>query len=160
MPETQKEQGWAVLPYNSQRINGRYLVSNFLGSWNILTPDEFKKLELIDIEIGDEFHKRLYDKGIVVDEKNFSKIIFDYQKLNANLFLDTSLHIAVLTTRCNIACTYCQTRVDNPSDMDTQTAAKVLNYCFAMRNPNVHLEFQGGGGAAEVGRYTVYGRCR
>ena len=144
MPEITADQDWAVLPYNSQEIKGHYLVSNFLGNWDILTPEEFKQLETFQFENDGELYHRLSDKGIILKEDKVAEEINSYRKLNANLFADTSLHIAVLTTRCNIACTYCQTRVDDPGDMDLKVAGKVLEYVFGVRNKNVHLEFQGG----------------
>lgn len=144
MSVMQEIQDWAVLPYNTEKINDRYLISNVLGSWDILSADEFKRLEQFSLDENDAFFHRLYDKGMIVKEENFSRAIQEYRSLQSHLFTDASLHIAVLTTRCNIACTYCQTRVDDPQDMDIHIAAKVLNYCFNMRNFNINLEFQGG----------------
>lgn len=144
MPTVKKAQDWAVLPYNTEKISGHYLVSNVLGSWDLLVPDEFKRLEQFSFEEDDALFNRLYDKGIIVKEKNLPKAISEFRNLQSHLFTDTSLHILVLTTRCNIICNYCQTRVDDPSDMTIEVAAQVLQYCFDTRNPNITLEFQGG----------------
>ncbi len=144
MPTITKDQEWAVLPYNSEKIGAHYLVSNFLGNWDILTPEEFKLLDQFCSQENDELFSRLNDKGIILNKESVDEAISTFRRLNANLFSDTSLHIAVLTTRCNIACTYCQTRVDNPEDMDLKVAGKVLEYMLNVSNPNIHLEFQGG----------------
>lgn len=144
MSTTTKAQEWAVLPYNAEKISDRYLITNSLGSWDLLAADEFRRLEQLNMEDGDALFNRLYDKGIIVKEENLPKVINEFRNLQSHLFTDASLHIAVLTTRCNIACHYCQTRVDDPCDMSLEVASQVLKYCFDMRNPNINLEFQGG----------------
>lgn len=144
MSTTESIKDWAVLPYNTERIRDRYLISNFLGSWELLTLDEFKQLQQLRFTEDETLFTRLYDKGIIVKEENLPEMINEYRNLQSHLFTDASLHIAVLTTRCNIACSYCQTRTEAPKDMDMTVAAQVLKFCFDMSNPNVHLEFQGG----------------
>lgn len=135
---------WAVLPYNTEKISDHYLISNLLGNWDLLNFDEFKCLEQFSLNESDELFNKLYDKGIVIKEENLPKLINEYRELNSHLFTDASLHIAVLTTRCNITCSYCQARAEDPSDMDIATATKIMDYCFGMRNKNINLEFQGG----------------
>lgn len=144
MNTVEQVKDWAVLPYNTERINGHYLVSNVLGSWDLLSIDEFKSLEQFSLDENDDLFNRLYEKGVIVKEENLPKIINEYRNLQSHLFSDASLHIAVLTTRCNIACNYCQTRTEEPADMNIATAAKIIDYCFGMRNQNINLEFQGG----------------
>lgn len=144
MPTDTKTQDWAVLPYNAEKISSRYLVSNFFGSWDLLTSDEFKQLEQFRLDEKDKLFKKLYDSGMIVKEDNLTRAITDFRNLQAHLFTDASLHIAVITTRCNITCKYCQTRTKAPADMDIKVAGQVLKYCFDMRNPNINLEFQGG----------------
>lgn len=138
------KQEWAVLPYNSSRIDSKFLVSNLFGSWSLLERSEFINLEQNTISEGSPLFNRLYESGIIAKEDSFAKRINEYRKFQAHLFTDTSLHIAVVTTRCNLACTYCQTKTDHPEDMDFKVAAQVLKYLFDMRNPYVNLEFQGG----------------
>ena len=135
---------WATLPYNSKKFSTHYLVSNFLGCWDFLTPEEFRRLEQFAVEEGDSLFQRLYDKGLIVREENVSDLIAGYRNLNANLFMDTSLHMPVLTTRCNIACSYCHAATNSPSDMTPETASQILNYLFKVRSQNITLELQGG----------------
>ena len=144
MNTVEQVKDWAVLPYNTEKINDHYLISNILGSWDLLDCNEFKRLEQFSLDENDDLFNRLYDKGVIVKEENLPKIINEYRNLQSHLFSDASLHIAVLTTRCNIACNYCQTRTEDPADMNIATAAKIIDYCFGMRNQNINLEFQGG----------------
>lgn len=72
-------------------------------------------------------------------------MITDYRNLNANLFTDTALHIAVLTKGCNLRCAYCHAEGGGSSEnMSIATASRVLQYLFDVKNNNVTLEFQGG----------------
>ena len=144
MSTVKEVKDWAILPYNTEKISGHYLISNVLGSWELLDSNEFKRLEQFSLNENNELFNKLYDKGIIIREENLPKMINEYRNLQSHLFADASLHIAVLTTRCNIACNYCQTQAEDPSDMDVVTATKIIDYCFGMRNQNINLEFQGG----------------
>lgn len=134
-----------LLPFNSEKINNRYLVSNMMGCWDALTEDEFRQLNSLRVMEGGALFTRLLGRGLIVDSDNISRVIQDYRNLNANLFLDTSLHIAVLTKRCNLRCTYCHAEGGASSeDMSIETAGRVLQYLFDVRTNSVTLEFQGG----------------
>ncbi len=138
---------YAVIPFNSSKIKGKYLVSNLLGKWDILDKDEFRKLSslaLAENGKGQELFKRLYDRGIIVDQDNFKGLIKDFKEKNANLFRGTSLHIAVLTTRCNLKCKYCQTSCLKSEDMNYEVAQRIIKHIFDTRERAVTLEFQGG----------------
>ncbi len=135
----------ALLPYNSAKINDKYLVSNMMGCWDALSEDEFRTLNSLRVLQGGELFNRLMERGLIVDEQNIQHVISDYRKLNENLFTDTSLHIAVVTKRCNLRCHYCHAEGGASSDdMSMETATRVLQYLFDVRNNNVTLEFQGG----------------
>ena len=94
---------------------------------------------------GGALFNRLFERGLIVDAGNIRRVIDGYRNLNANLFTDTSLHIAVVTKRCNLRCTYCHAEGGASSeDMSIETACRVLQYLFDVRNNSVTLEFQGG----------------
>ncbi|MBF0594797.1 MAG: radical SAM protein [Candidatus Omnitrophica bacterium] len=134
-----------ILPFNSAKINGKYLVSNAMGCWDALTPAEFRLLNALQLNPATALGRRLLTRGIAVDQNNIQDVIAGYRSLNANLFTDTSLHIAILTKRCNLRCTYCQAEGGASSqDMTLEVAGRVLKYLFDVANPSVVLEFQGG----------------
>jgi His-Xaa-Ser system radical SAM maturase HxsB len=94
---------------------------------------------------GGALFNRLLDRGLIVDEDNIRRVIEGYRNLNANLFTDTGLHIAVVTKRCNLRCAYCHAQGgDSSEDMSLDVASRVLQYLFDVRNKSVTLEFQGG----------------
>jgi len=135
---------FAVIPFNYTPINNKYLVSNMLGSWDFLNKDELQTLNSFRCEKGTLLFNRLHNSGIIMDEGNYEEVLSGYVKLNGHLFGDTGLHIAVITTRCNLNCRYCQTKLSKKNDMSLGVAAKVLDYLFSVRSRMVTLEFQGG----------------
>ncbi|MDP2653399.1 MAG: His-Xaa-Ser system radical SAM maturase HxsB [Candidatus Omnitrophota bacterium] len=136
---------FSILPFNSEKFNEKYLVTNVLGCWDALNDEEFRQLHSLRVSPGGALFNRLLERGLIVDADNIRRVLDDYRNLNANLFSDTSLHIAVLTKRCNLRCTYCHAEGGASSeDMSMETAARVLQYLFDVENKSVTLEFQGG----------------
>ncbi|MFA5008433.1 MAG: His-Xaa-Ser system radical SAM maturase HxsB [Candidatus Omnitrophota bacterium] len=133
----------ALIPFTRCVIKDKYLVSNFLGGWDFLDKEEFSALNSFKLKTNTPFSNRLYERGLLADENNLSQLIEKYKALNGNLFHDTSLHIAVVTTNCNLACKYCQAKA-NKADMGIEVAEHVLKCLFEVKNPCVTLELQGG----------------
>lgn len=144
MAKTKEKNGWAVLPYWTERFGRDYLVSNILGSWDMIGRNDFIKLDSGALEPGSVLFERLLKRGVIANEKNIKGLIEDYRKLNSNLFCDISLHIVVVTTRCNMNCLYCQTGDRKPLDMDFEVASRILKYVFDTQNRCANIEFQGG----------------
>jgi sulfatase maturation enzyme AslB (radical SAM superfamily) len=134
---------FAVIPFNHRLIKDKYLVSNFLGGWDFLDKEEFGALNSLKLKADTKLVNRLHERGLLADENNLKALIDKYRRLNDNLFHDTSLHIAVVTTKCNLACRYCQTKT-NRADMSIRVAERVLKCLFDVKNPLVTLELQGG----------------
>lgn len=135
----------SLIPFNSERIDDKYLVTNMMGCWDALSEEDFRQLNSLRVLQGGSLYNRLLERGLIVDTDNIRRVIDDYRNLNANLFTDTSLHIAVLTKRCNLRCAYCHAEGGASSeDMSIETASRVLQYLFDVQNKSVTLEFQGG----------------
>ncbi|MDE2221566.1 MAG: radical SAM protein [Candidatus Omnitrophica bacterium] len=121
------------------------MVTNIMGCWDALDEAEFRQLNSLRVPEGSGLYNRLLEKGLILDGNNINRIISEYRRLNTNLFNDTSLHIAVVTKRCNLRCNYCHAEGGAANDdMSIETATRVLQYLFDVRNNNVTLEFQGG----------------
>ena len=125
-------------------IKDKYLVSNLFGSWDFLGKDEFRKLSNYSIDRNSSLFSRLHEKGILADEKNFDELIASYKRLNNNLFNDTSHHVAVITTRDNLAEDKNRSDTLKETDMNHEVALRVLKYLFDVNTPSVTLELQGG----------------
>jgi len=135
----------SLLPYNCEKINDKYLVTNMMGAWDALNEGEFFQLNSLRVLEGGALFDRLLQRGLIVDADNIHRVIEGYRNLNANLFTDTGLHIAVVTKRCNLRCVYCHAQGGaSCQDMSIETASRVLQYLFDVRNKSVTLEFQGG----------------
>ncbi len=133
-----------IPPFNSTTIKDKYLVSNMLGSWSFLDPQEFRLLHGMRVVPGTPLFDKLKYRELVVDASNLERVLQGYRNLNRNLFLDAGLHIAVITTRCNLRCSYCQARAEDPRDMTIEAAEGVLKSMFSVRRKGITLEFQGG----------------
>jgi His-Xaa-Ser system radical SAM maturase HxsB len=139
-----KRKDFAIIPFNSAMIKDKYLVTSVLGRWDLLDKEEFGLLHSLRLQKNSPLFNRLYEKGLIADEGNIENLIDNYRNLNAHLFNDTSLHIAVVTTRCNLKCSYCQTKSLNETNMNYEVASRILKYIFDVRSPCISLEFQGG----------------
>lgn len=86
------------------------------------------------------------EQGIIVDRENIGSLMRDYRSMNRFLFQGPSLHIVVVTLRCNQKCIYCQAKSPDAkkSDMDVKTAGKMLEFVFRAESPAISIEFQGG----------------
>jgi len=123
----QTKQDWAVMPYNTVKIRDRYLATTHWGGWTSLDTDEFRKLNSLLLEPGTPLFDRLKKNRLIINKRDIDKLSDQYRKLHANFFHDAGLHIAVVTNRCNFACSYCQGRNSAGNKyMDIKVATKVL----------------------------------
>ncbi len=71
-----------------------------------------------------------------------------YRSIKSFLRDFTSLHMMVITLRCNHKCSYCQVSSESIEahkyDMQPETAKKIVDYIFCSPSPNIKIEFQGG----------------
>ena len=135
---------WGLLPFNSEKISGKYLVVNIFGNWCILDEKEFQQFDSQRFKENSVLYKKLLRKGMLLTESNQENLINNYRNLNVNLFTGPYLHIAVVTERCNLKCKYCQTKKTKPSDMNIEVASRVLDFLAASKSLRPILEIQGG----------------
>ncbi|PLW80695.1 His-Xaa-Ser system radical SAM maturase HxsB [Candidatus Woesearchaeota archaeon] len=130
--------------YRIRKIGDKYFLSTDDGSSIILNISELKQIK--KETVPDNLKKKLLDKEIIT--KNISKKIDNLRKRNDFLFQGTSLHVIVLTKRCNMSCVYCHAGRENESkkelDMDLNTAKKTVDFIFQSPSNKITIEFQGG----------------
>ncbi len=129
------------------RIGKKYLLTNETGDYAFLNPAEFDKF--IFGKLGNKAkYKELCRKNFIRDKQNFSKVIEKFRAKHSFLFSGPSLHILVVTLRCNYNCVYCQTSSKGPADksldMDVKTARRVIDTAFKSPNHFLAIELQGG----------------
>lgn len=130
-----------------------------MGDWVLVTNDSghnamLSRGEFSDVLGGrvDERHPRyaeLQSKGFIRGAMPFRELAGAYARKNAfHWFAGPSLHMMVVTLRCNQKCQYCHSSVVDPSrtdtDMDLETAKRTVDFIFQTPNPTICIEFQGG----------------
>ena len=132
--------------YRYKKINNRYFLTSDDGSNILLRVDEFKALkkERINAKLFDLLEK----SGFIITPQNQDKIIDKTRNKYGFLFNGTSLHIVVVTLRCNMKCLYCQASSVDPKsknyDMNKETAKKTVDLIFQSPSKCITIEFQGG----------------
>ena len=130
-------------------LNGQYLLTNDVGDYSFLSSQQFNSFLAGTVEQAHpDIYKELQVKNFIRDRLDFESIKKKYNKKNAFLGSGPSLHIIVVTLRCDHRCLYCQTSSRGLKakelDMDISTAEKVVDRIFESPNENITIEFQGG----------------
>lgn len=131
-----------------KKFGDDYLVTNDIGRYALLKPNDFKSFIEGTLEKKAQLYKELQKKYFIKDDFDSEEFTDIYRQRSAFLFHGTSLHIIVVTLRCNYNCIYCQasSRKLNAEgfDMNKKTAKAVVETIFQSPNPAITIEFQGG----------------
>lgn len=141
---------YALLPFNFIRISNKEILINELGDF-IITPEGTVR-SIVEHTINDEeLYKSLVANYFVSEEIIPSLLNIYASRLRTKKgFLDdkASLHIFVLTLRCNQNCTYCQASSHEESNihysMSKETMDASVKLMFKSQSPHLTMEFQGG----------------
>jgi len=134
--------------WRTARINGKNLIVSEHGKWVILDDDELEKLNSYELQANGRLFRLLEDKGIILTRDNPERVQeYLHEKLGF-LFNGVSLHIVVLTNRCNHKCIYCHASSKGAEklelDMKKSTAKKTVDFIFQTPSKGMTIEFQGG----------------
>ncbi|KKU11189.1 MAG: Radical SAM domain protein [Parcubacteria group bacterium GW2011_GWF1_45_5] len=134
--------------FRFKELKGKYLVTNDSGCYLFLTKPEFKKFIQGKLDKKSSTYKNLQANNFIKDDADLGKSIEICQQRNVFLFQGPSLHIVVVTLRCNYNCVYCQASSRGIGakgmDMDKKTARAVVNTIFQSPSKDITIEFQGG----------------
>jgi His-Xaa-Ser system radical SAM maturase HxsB len=135
-----------AINYRARELEGRYFITSENGSYAILSKNEFEQLK--SNEISEMLKDRLRQCCIIIDEDNIDKAAQLLRKRYDYLFSGPSLHIIVVTLRCNMNCIYCHAsskpQNEKGLDLDKETAQKTVDFIFQSTNNKLSIEFQGG----------------
>ncbi|HEX4046419.1 MAG TPA: hypothetical protein VH309_01215, partial [Elusimicrobiota bacterium] len=96
------------------------LLTNDWGRWQMLDKPDFERFLAGGVEPGEPLHEELSERGFVSDRMDFGDLAASYVKQTSFRFLPgPSLHMIVVTLRCNQKCRYCHSSVVDPSRTDT-----------------------------------------
>lgn len=136
--------------FNFKSFGDKFLMTNDLGSYLFISPDDFKKVIHKDVNSDSELGRQLLAKNMVYDETNLeysSLLTHDMRRIKGHVAVGTSLHIFVVTTACNMRCVYCQANngVTCPSlFMTEEMAEKAVDIALQSPTRDLSFEFQGG----------------
>ena len=129
-------------------IGNKYLLVNEIGGFVYLEKNDFRSFLDGKLEKESEPYKELATNNFLKNEQDWDAIIENYRSKAGYLLWGPSLHIVVVTLKCNHNCIYChasaQDQHDNKFDMDKATADKTLDTIFDSTCPFAAIEFQGG----------------
>ena len=143
---------YRLLPFRFTELNDdRYVLSNIAGEFITLPKEILPTLINHQLRTDEPAYIELRSKHFLTD--NSTSIANDLLAIKvrsryARLSDFTSLHIFVVTLRCEHSCSYCQVSRQSEDkikfDMTFDDAMAALNLAFRSPSPNMKIEFQGG----------------
>lgn len=143
---------YLIFPHFFRRIGeDKVLLVNYSGDFHFLNAAHFKQFVNHGLDQGDDLTSDLESKGFLsfTDHDlavNLASIKYRTRKAFLKNF--TSLHMMVVTVRCNQKCEYCQVSCEGEDalqyDMDVNTSQKIVDFIFNSPNKTIKIEFQGG----------------
>jgi len=142
---------YKLLPFRFFRMDKKILLVNEVGEYYFIDEIPFKKLikhqPLNNLDLLRDLKSRFF-----IADSNLHEYIellaIKYRTKKSFLYDFTSLHIIVLTLRCNHKCDYCHvasiSSYDRQFDMDIATAKNCVNTILNSPSNSIKIEFQGG----------------
>lgn len=136
-----------VLPFRFRRLGNRVLVTGEAGGFVQLKAGDFQRFLKGRLRAGPTY-REMVRAGLIRDPKAERVLVERLRRRCEHITQGPSLHIVILTLRCNQACVYCHASRKSPNargfDMSRATAARVLDVVFQSPSPSLTIEFQGG----------------
>lgn len=144
--------GYALLPFRFSPFgDGTYVLSNLIGEYILMSSNDLRQFCDKKLNWQSRLYNDLKSKHFLIDEDSdvaldllALKLRTKYQRLPEF----TSLHMFVVTLRCEHSCPYCQVSRQSDDkflyDMSIETAMKSLEMVFCSPSRNIKIEFQGG----------------
>jgi len=142
-----------LFPFQFSRINEKdeVLLVNEVGEFKFVKSEIFNKLINYSLDTNSQIFLDLKGKHFVTDTEIYPVVDLlatKYRTKKAFLRNFTTLHMVVVTLRCNGCCRYCHASSEPPEqlqwDMTPSIARKVVNTIFQSPAPAIKIEFQGG----------------
>lgn len=135
--------------FNFRDMGGWHLLTNDWGQFLMLSTADFERFMAGKVGGDDPLYPELESRGFLKSRLDFPQLAANaVKKSSFQWFPGPSLHMIVVTLRCNQKCQYCHSSVVDPSrtdtDMDVATAKKTVDFIFSTPNPTICIEFQGG----------------
>lgn len=143
---------YSILPFQfSHTQDGDVLLVNECGDFLFLNKENFDLFVRHDLDVQSEDFLNLKAKLFLAQEEleiSLQKIAARYRTRKSFLREFTSLHMMVITLRCNQRCKYCQVSCAEQDaykyDMPQEIALKIVDMIFEAPTSHPKIEFQGG----------------
>lgn len=149
----QKSKKYKIMPFKFGKIPNvnKILITNDIGDFYFLTNLEFDNLINFKLNINDKIFLDLLNRNMVyldAQNINYTPLAAQYRTKKSFLRDGPSLHIFVVSLRCDHSCFYCQVSRQSPDkdkfDMKYDTIDKAIINVFKSPSKNLTIEFQGG----------------
>lgn len=143
---------YGLLPFRFLRFDeARTFITNEAGEFLFLTHDQFTRFVGHELTDDSDIYLDLKSRHFLFDSDSlapFELLVAKYRTRKSFLDGFTSLHIFVVSLRCEHSCHYCQvSRVSSDRtryDMSEETARRALELAFQSPAPHLKIELQGG----------------
>lgn len=145
---------YVLLPFNFKRMaSNEVLIVNECGDYCTLDTTLFNFLISKSFtEIPDNIIHQLESRHFISTSENLDIALSlsanKYRSRHSYLHWSTSLHMMVVTLKCNHKCQYCQVSSEEKDayrfDMSAEVARKVVDTIFEGASNDIKIEFQGG----------------
>jgi len=150
--ESKENTPYKLLPFNFTHLDSnRYVLTNLAGEYLVLTKHELDLLISKKLPIGTINYNNLIAKNFIYDQSSdvaINLIALKFRTKKSFLSEFTSLHLFVVSLRCDHSCPYCQVSRQNVDtsqfDMTKETANKGIAFAFKSPSRSLKFEFQGG----------------
>ncbi|MBA6063978.1 His-Xaa-Ser system radical SAM maturase HxsB [Pseudomonas mosselii] len=147
-----RQDGYELLPFKFDRLDGDdYVITNMIGEHLVVPMVDLLAVLKKDLGTDHPLYASLRAKHFIRYADEQAPLDLLALKLRTRLSRlkgFTSLHIFVVTLRCDHSCPYCQVsrQMDSETsfDMTPAMAEKALDFVFRSPNPAIKIEFQGG----------------
>lgn len=143
---------YALLPFRFLALDSkRYVAVNEAGEWQILERPALESFVRGTLPKDSHIFRALKSKHFLYDSS--SSVAADLLTLKVRTKRDriahfTSLHMFVVSLRCNHSCKYCQVSRQSEDraafDMSPTIADRAIDFTFRSPSPAIKIEFQGG----------------
>lgn len=137
---------WTAFRY--REVGGDVLLTNFLGDWIFVKPDEFRAMMRGEVSEGAPLYERLAARNFVRERIDPEQSADRLRRKKRFLDQGPNLHVMVVTLRCNESCVYCHAAradmTETQTDMTPEIAEKAVELALQTTSPSVTIEFQGG----------------
>ena len=138
---------YQILPFTHERVTEGVLLVNVCGDFIFASSGQMDALLSESLKPTDPFYLELKSKHFICD-RNLADVVnllaIKLRTKKAFLRNFTSLHMAVVTLRCNHKCEYCQVSSESEDawkwDMKPETMQAVVDCIFRSPSPHIKID--------------------